>query len=280
MRKAFLFVALMLGGTSAASGQLLHHCGEGYQGHVSAARVETARYEKVGGEWVEGPRRLSTATVYSEDRLWSEQTVYDDAGNASDIYVRTCYENGRYAEIAHYDGERRLRTRQLHSRDGDLIQFLDAAGGLVARVVLVRDGAGRLAGQRTYDGAGRLTREQVREREGQAFVVKEFDGEGRLLSKTVSSAEGANGEGRISHDRSVYGPNGTVGTARETTVIRGGRQAEETRTFATKGLSTRSTVRGEKDERGNVVKNTQYELNPATGGMEPRSAVYREITYF
>ena len=281
MRKAFLLIALALSGAPAASGQSLSHCSERYEGHVSAVRVETARYVKVGGEWVEGPRRLGVVTTYSDDRRRSERTVYDDAGNASDIYVSVCYGNGRYAEIAHFDGARSLRTRTLLSPDGNLIEVFDAAGSLEQRAVIVRDGAGHVAGQRTYDGAGKLTHEEVREREARSFVSKRFDGGGRLLSKTVSSAEGADGQGRIQHDVSVYGPDGLIGTGRETTVIvEGGRRPKRAAPSAAGGRGKQEAVRYEKDGRGNVIKITQYELNQATGEMEPRVVRYYEITYF
>lgn len=280
MRNTLLFVALVLGGASAASGQTLNHCGQIFEGRVRGVRVEKAQYEKVGDEWVEGPRRLSEVSTYREDRLWSEQTIYDDAGNASNIYVRICYENGRYAEIAHYDGVRSLHTRQLFSSDGNVMKFFDAAGNLQGKTVTGRDAAGRLA-RRTYDGAGRLTREEVHEREGQSFVQKDFNGEGRLLAKAINSSEGANGEGRGRHDLYIYGPDGSVGKARRETVSKAGRrQAEVTTTFATKGWGKRDSTRMEKDERGNIVKMTFYELNEATGEMEPRVARYYEITYF
>jgi hypothetical protein len=277
MKKALLLLALALGGASAASGQAPSQCAGRYQGRVRGVRVETARFTKVGGKWVEGPRRLSAVTAYSEDLLKSEHTVYDEAGNVSDIFVRTCYESGGYAEIASYDGQRKLRWRQLFSADGNDIQRLDAAGRLQQREVLTRDGAGRTVKRRTYDGAGRLLREELTEVEGQSVVVKTLDAEGRLLSKSVNSGE-ADGRGRRETD--AYAADGSVAVSDDTVVGSGARQVDQARTFGPGGGRAESSTRREFDERGNVVRQTHYERNQATGELEPRAVSYHEITYF
>jgi YD repeat-containing protein len=280
MRKALLLIALTFAGASAADGQsYLYHCnGSIYKGPVRSARVEHARFRKVGGEWVEGPRRLHSVTVFSNDRRTSEQTTYDPRGKATGILVRVCYEDGNTAEEALYDGERRPKWRKLYSRDGGEIRHLDADGRLQKREVVLRDEGGRRhVGRETYDADGVLVRRAVNTQEGGQSVWTTYDGEGRMLEKSVFSL---NYGGPHHNEHFRYNPDGTVAGSRVSRSDARSQQLESEETGRGGAPARKLSERREYDSRRNLVKLTSYRHDPATGEMAPAAISYYEISYF
>jgi antitoxin component YwqK of YwqJK toxin-antitoxin module len=279
MKKALLLIAFVFAVAPAAAGQgYLYNCaGDPFKGPVRAVRVERAEFKKVDGAWVEGPRRLISETAYSDDRRRAEHTAYDDEGKVSGTYVRTCYENGKQAELAHYDDRQRLKRRRVFNPDGGEVLDLDAEGRLLRRETFERDGAGVLVAHRTFDGDGKLVREELHAREGKTYVQKTFDGEGRLLAKTVNSV---NPDGRGGREEHRYKADGSIGVVLRATADAGLRQIEHTQEVVGTGRGRRLSDRREYDARGNLVKLTAYMPNAATGETAPIHVSYYEITYF
>lgn len=274
MRKALLIIALTLAGATAAAGQgYLKHCsGEIFTGPVRSVRIERAQYTKVGGQLVEGPRRLVNVIVYSGDRRSAEHTAYDEAGKVRNIYVRVCYEDGKQSEYAMLDGDRRLRWRKQYSRDGGEILDFDADGRVTRREVVSRDASGRkLIGTATYNGEGVLVRRAENTLEDGKSVWATYDGEGRLRAKTVHTLN----YGGPHHTESyTYRPDGTV--ARHSTL----KADAAVQHLEKEGMGRKESEQREYDARGNLVKLTNYRHNPLTGEMAPVAVSYYEITYF
>ncbi|HVF45843.1 MAG TPA: hypothetical protein VM936_22640 [Pyrinomonadaceae bacterium] len=144
VKRLLLTLALCLSASAAADAQrkgyVEFRSGDTSNGHVKSVRVETAIYTKVGGAFVEGPRRLATSADYSPDGKRKEEENYEPDGSLVGRTTITDDQSGENFEVVSKDRDGRPRSRTRQTREYDSHKNLlkltyynwdDAANGFV-----------------------------------------------------------------------------------------------------------------------------------------------------
>lgn len=278
--KGLLPATLLLAALSAsAEGQgkpVEFRQGDALSGPVKSARVERATYSRVGGELVEGPRRLVVVSNYTPDGRRKEYEGYAPDGSLRQRFVHVYDDAGREVEKFIYDGAGNLRTRVVQRPEAGETLTYDGDGSLRERRVVIPGADGAQAETRLYDGAGALKERSVNMREGGASVWSTYGPDGKLL-KRQEHTPGPAGEHRTVYQ--TYAPDGSVVGRRVSEVDAAVSDLRATNDSFNPGpRKTRETR--EYDSRKNLIKQTTYALNEVTGEYEPTDVSYTTITYY
>ncbi len=154
-----------------------------YDGEGRVSEEERLLYREDAGDYI-----LHSRMTYSYDErgnLTEEWQYYsDEGGSASSYYiVRTYDENDQCRSTQEFLGESRSGILQRESR-------WDAGGNLVFSRELGED-SGEFVTQYTYDTAGNPIQE-IRARNGEAYgqTLHTYDGEGRMLREEIQYPDG------------------------------------------------------------------------------------------
>lgn len=248
--------------------------GDAMRGHVKSVRIERARYERLGGELVEGPRRLVAVSTYAPDGKRQEQESYAPDGSLRLRRVSVYDDAGNEIEHSVFDGKGQLQTRVVvRPAEGERLTY-DGDGSLRERRVEVKTSDG--IEERAYDGDGALKERSVLAREGGVSVMKTYKPDGTLKR---SGEHGASGARRTVYQ--TYNPDGTV-SGRRVSDFATDASAMEIRAdndgYNPGPRKTRETR--EFDSRRNLSRLTSYVWNEATGEYEPSSVTYYTVTYY
>ncbi len=274
---ASLLLAALSASVSARQRAVEARQGDAIHGPVREARIEHATYSRVDGVLVEGPRRLSSVSTYTQDGKRKEQLGYAPEGALRSRDVRIYDDAGRELEVSIFDGAGNLQMKIVHRHEtGEKLTY--KGGSLSERRVSTLGPDGRTAETRIYDGDGALKERSVIEREGGATIQRTSGPDG-VLKRSAENGPGEGGARRTvnqtySADGSVYGRRVAdvaiqAGTMDISTVNErfnpGPRKTRETR---------------EHDSHRNLSKLTTYVWNEATGEYEPSAVSYYTITYY
>lgn len=272
---------------------------DGLMGLVQTVRIETARFSKQDGQWVEGPRELLVTIMYDVkgnriERVTPDNKMlytYDAQGNLSAIvsYVPDgslcksgypCDAQGRKLETRlSYDAQGRKLEARLSYFDGTLDQ----------KIVYTYDDTGHLIEEVTSDQAGLILK-----------IVYAYDGKGNLIEEDVYGPSGIKGQlfhtydeqGRrieTTHHDSHDAP---LGIDRVVTTYDTKGNTLEITTYYTEKVGVEEgkpipppakfVYTDEWDARGNWIKQIQTHCTAETGKpiCEPSMVTYRMITYY
>jgi antitoxin component YwqK of YwqJK toxin-antitoxin module len=279
MKRLLLPLTLALFAPAAAhaqSGGLERRNGDMFVGPVRAARVETAAYVKQDGALVEGPRRLSASTSYSEDGKRSEHEDYAEDGRLRRRDVNVYDDAGRLIEQEVYDGSNSLVAKIVSKPDAGEVLTYGPDGSIRQRVVTVH-GENGVTETKTYDASGALLERGVLEHSDGGVVSKTYDANGTLRRETTTR----HGEldARLNEEQR-YGANGAPAARRVANIGAGSGDINVSVERPRGSQVERTRVTREYDPRGNLVKSVSYVWDKATGDFAPSAVVYYTVTYY
>jgi len=282
MRTTFLTLCLLacLAGAAAAQGKAVEiREGDAMRGPVKSVRVERAHYDRVGGQLVEGARRLVATSTYTPDGKRQEQENYAPSGVVSGRRVFVYDDAGNEIEHSLFDGKGDLQMRFVRRpAEGERLVY-NGDGSLRERRVVTKSPDGMVIELRVYDGGGALSERSETRMEGGVAVVKVYGPDG-VLKRSGERGPGPAG-GRQMVEQS-YNPDGTVFGRRVSAVTHASSEMVE-RVSVNDGHNpgprkTRETR--EYDSRKNLSKMVNSIWNEATNEFEPKVVTYYTVTYY
>lgn len=275
---ASLLLACLAGAAAARQGSVERREGDIFRGPVKGVRVERVRYERVGGQLVEGARRLVHADAYAPDGKRKEQESYAPDGAVASKRVFVYDDAGNEIEHSLYDGGGQLRARFVRrTAEGDM-RVYNGDGSLRERRVVEKrpDGVVEL---RIYDGDGGLRERTETKAAGGVSVSRTYKPDGVLRQSTERGPGGEPGQRRSVEQ--TYNPDGTV-YGRRVSEFTSDASSWEIRadndSHSPGPKKTRETR--EFDARKNLSKITKYVWNEATNDYEPSEVMHYTVTYY
>ena len=278
--KAMLSAALLLAALSASASArqktVEFRTGDAFSGPVKTARMEEARYGRVNGVLVEGPRRLVSVSAYTPDGKRREQESYRPDGSVGVRHVYVYDDAGNEIEMSVFDA-RGLKMRVVyHPAAGERLTY-NGDGSLRERSVAVKGADGTLAETRVYDGGGALKERSANTREGGLSVWSTYDGDGKLKKRTTHTL---NYGGPHHSVEETYAPDGTVVGRRVADSDAGSTDLRAVKEGKGPGPEGKTRHTREYDSRRNLSKLVRYVWSEAAGDYEPSSVTYYTITYY
>lgn len=271
-----LFAALAVS-ASAQQKAVERRQSDSFQGPVKSVRIEQATFRRVGGEPVETPRRLISFVNYAPDGKSREVVDYAPDGSVQYRYTYFYDDEGRDVETSQFDASDHLLRRSVYIPQAGEELVYNGDGSLRERSVLVWGYDGRRVGTMVYDGAGALKERHVGTREGGLSVWSVYRPDGTLKRRDTNTP---NNGGPRRTVLQTYGADGSLvrrkvldwdaATTEQRVVVEVGGDAAEVPTRATR----------EFDSHKNLIKQTRYAWNKATGEYEPSEVTYYTITYY
>lgn len=280
--KSLLSASLLLASLAVAGraqlGSVERREGDIFRGPVRSVRIEFARYERVGGESVEGARRLVHADTYAPDGKRKEQESYAPDGAVRSRRVFVYDDAGNEIEHSLFDGGGKLQARFVRrTAEGDSLIY-NGDGSLRERRVVEKrpDGGVEL---RIYDGVGALRERTETKVEGGVSVSRTYKPDG-VLKQTIERGPGGEPGQRRSVEQ-TYNPDGTV-LGRRVSEFTSDASAWEIRADQDghDPAPKRTRETREFDSRKNLSRITKYVWNDAAGGYEPSEVVHYTVTYY
>ena len=180
----------------------------GLKGPIRSYRIEVATFVSQDGNHVEGPRVLRAEASFNKDGNRTDLRIYDDKGVLARRIAMT-FDGRKMTEAINYDGKGKMWLRTVFSFDDE----------------------GRANGSTTYNGEGTLLSKRVTKRNNRGLVTEstEYSAEDVVMEQVLM---GYDGPRVISHERSVYFPNGSL---RQRTVYAHETKRSETTTYRSDG---------------------------------------------
>lgn len=275
---ASLLLASLAGAAAAQQGSVERREGDIFRGPVKSVRIEHVRYERIGGELVEGARRLVHADTYAPDGRRKEQESYAPGGAFRSRRVFVYDDAGNEIEHSLFDAGGKLQARFVRRAAEGVFLVYNGDGSLRERRVVEKrpDGVTEL---RIYDGVGALRERAETKAEGGVSVTRTYKPDG-VLKQSVERSPGG-GPGQRRSVEQTYNPDGTV-HGRRVSEITSAAPAWEIRAdndgHSPGPKKTRETR--EFDSRKNLSRITKEVWNDATGGYEPSEVMHYTITYY
>jgi hypothetical protein len=228
---------------------------------IRSERVERAQFVERDGEWLEGPRRLSSVAVYSPQgrMLLRTEIHYAEDGSLQSIAVRRGDGAGTPVDDMQYLADGTLNGGEAYAHDSEGRRIEErhyGPGGVPCSHV-----------HQTYDGLGRLTHIVCRRDDGSLFldVVIEYQGGGaqtrtartyKLDGSFGSEDVTVSGPGGVLLERTRRGADGSLGEREEHR--RDDQGNSEALYFGPDGALRRRVVR-RCDAAGNAVETLVYD---------------------
>jgi hypothetical protein len=274
---ASLLLAALAASAAAQGKPVEFRQGDAFKGPVQSARLETARYSRVDGVMVEGPRRLVAVDTYTPDGKRKEQVSYAPDGSVSRRYVHVYDDAGNEIELSVFDRKGDLHMRKVYRPEARETLTYNGDGSLRERRVVTLRPDGTQAEYRTYGGDGALQERSVNVKEGGVSVWSTYGPDGALKKDARHSL---NYGGAHHTELQTYAPDGAVVGRR---VADSDARATDLRATEDRGdggppRQTRQTR--EYDSRRNLSKLVRLRWNAETGVYEPSAVTYYTITYY
>lgn len=252
--------------------------GDALRGLVREARIEHATFSREDGRLVEGPRRLSAVVSYTPDGKTRDYQGYAPDGSPGRRYVEVFDDAGNLVDKSIFDGKGRLLDRTLYRRTPAEALTFNADGSLRERVLTVWDeNPRRIAEVQVYDGRGALVKRSVNTREDGRSVWKTYRPDGSLAQQAVYSLD--YGGPHRSEER-AYTPDGALARRRVSDSDAGSQDLRAAEERGDGGPPRRTREQREYDERGNLLKLTNFKWNAETRQYEPLGVSYYALTYY
>lgn len=257
---------------------------DGLFGPVHTSRLEIASVAEKDGATVEGPRTLVMSVEYNDD--WTHAAVrnYRPDGSTAHKTLHTYDPEGRWLEIAYYEGESKLirRSSFLNDGEGQLLEQVDygPSGSVVGRIV---------ASHRKDENKAKVTEGAVYNRNNslRSSNVNKIEENGGKAESAFYNADGSvadksvvrrNEEGNW--ERSEFKADGTV-ASRTVSISDGKGWGSEVQEYNGEGVLIRKqTYQHEYDSYGNWTKEAEWHWESETGKSTLASIRYRAITYY
>ncbi|MFN2416231.1 MAG: hypothetical protein ABR603_13900 [Pyrinomonadaceae bacterium] len=253
--------------------------GDIMRGPVKGVRVERVKYDRVGGEPVEGPRLLVATSAYTPDGKRQEQESYAPDGAVTFKRVFVYDDAGKEIEHSLYDARGELQMRLVRRpAEGEVLTY-NGDGTLRERRVARRSPDGTVVELRIYDGGGALRERSETKKEGGVSVTRTYAPDG-TLKKSAERGPGA-GPRQSRLVNQTYDADGTVYGRRVTEFASGNGAlhiSADNDGYNPGPKKTRETR--EFDSRKNLSKVTSYVWNEAAGAFEPEYVTYYTLTYY
>ena len=276
LNASLLWAALAV--SAAAQGKPVEfRTGDAMTGPVQSVRTEDARYGRVNGVLVEGPRRLSSLSTYTPDGKRREQTTYAPDGSVSRRYVHVYDDAGNEIEALVFDAKGGLQLRRVYIPSTRESLTFNGDGSLRERRVAVLRPDGTSAETRVYGGDGALKERSVNERDGKTSVWSTYSADGSLKKQDVHSL---NYGGPHRTETETYARDGSVVGRRVSDSDANVSDLRATEDKGDGGPPRRTRQTREYDSRRNLSKLTHYQWNAETGEFEPAAVTYYTITYY
>lgn len=274
---ASLLLAALAASVSAQQKTVEFRTGDALSGPVQSARMEQARYGRVNGALVEGPRRLISVSTYTPDGKRKEQASYAPDGRLVGRNVHVYDDAGHEIEASIFDGHGGLRTKRVYRpATGETLTY-NGDGSLRERRVVVLRPNGNLAETRTYGGDGALKERSVNERDDKTSVWSTYGPDGKLTKRATYSL---NYGGPHHSVEETYAPDGTVVGRRVADSDAASTDLRAVKEGQGPGPQGKTRHTREYDSRRNLSKLVRYVWNESAGDYEPASVTYYVITYY
>jgi hypothetical protein len=257
---------------------------DGLLGPVHTSRLEIASVAEKDGATVEGSRILVMSIEYNDD--WTQAAVrnYRPDGSTAHKTLHTFDAEGRWLEIAYYEGEVKLihRSSCLYDGEGQLLEQVEygPSGSVVGRI---------LASHRKDENKAEVTEDAVYDRRNslRSSSMNKIEENGGKGESAFYNADGSvanrsvvmrNEEGNSEHTE--YKADGAV-SSRTVSISDGKGWASEVQEYNGEGVLIRKqTYKHEYDSYGNWTKESEWHWESETGKSTLASVRYRAIAYY
>jgi len=257
---------------------------DGLFGPVHTSRLEIASVAEKDGATVEGPRTLVMSVEYNDD--WTQATVrnYRPNGSTAHKTLHTYDAEGRWLEIAYYQGEDKLihRSSFLYDGEGQLLEQVEygPSGSVVGHTLASHrkdENKAKVTEGAVYDRRNTLRGSSMNKTEenGAKGESAFYNPDGSVADKSVVRR---NEEGNW--ERSEFKADGTV-SSRTVSISDGKGWGSEVQEYNGEGVLIRKqTYKHEYDSSGNWTKESEWQWESKSGKSTLVSVRYRTITYY
>ena len=261
----------------------------GVFGPARTVTMEQAKFSKINGELVEGPRVLQAVTNFSEDGLSVKSSHYDPSnGVLLNTADQTYDEGGRLLEARYYDPSGKLTSRIVHTYDSQHrlseVTSFRSDGALTSRTVYQHSAAENTSETTMYDRDGLVTGHSTHKI---SVVGERTPGEDRRERRTESLTYNAAGAVRIQSsittnpDSQEFRLERSDGSVDRTVTKSNGKAGSEQTTYARDGsIVSRNRYQNEFDSFGNLKKATSFVASGDSDNFQPTHVLYWTITYY
>ena len=256
---------------------------DGLFGPVHTSRTEITSVAERDGTTVEGPRTLVMSVEYNDD--WTQAAVRTYRSGESHHKTLYTYDpEGRWLEVAYYEGEGKLirRSSFLYDGEGQLLEQIEygPSGSVMGRIVASH----RKDENKAKVTEGALFNRNKSLRSSSVNKTEENSGKGE---SAIYNADGSvanrsevrrNEQGNWEH--SEYKADGAV-SSRTVSISDGKGWVSEVQEYNGEGVLIRKqTYKHEYDSYGNWSKEAEWQWESETGKSTLVSIRYRTITYY
>jgi hypothetical protein len=257
---------------------------DGLFGPVHTSRREIASVAERDGATVEGPRTLVMSVEYNDDWTHAAIRQYRPNGSTAHKTLHTYDAEGRWLEVAYYEGESKMihRSSFLYDGEGQLLEQVEygRSGSVVGRILASHrkdENKAKVTEDAVYDRRNSLRSSSMNKTEENTGKAESafYNADGSLANRSMVRR---NEEGNWEH--SEYKADGTA-SSRTVSISDGKGWVSEVQEYNGEGVLIRKqTYKHEYDSYGNWTKESEWHWESEAGKSILVSVRYRTITYY